>query len=47
MDNIKKDEAATFCCVRCGLTGKKKMFLKEKAALGRWEWLFTITLQSW
>ena len=37
MDNIKKDEVATFCCVGRSLTGKKKLFLKTKAARGRWE----------
>jgi hypothetical protein len=34
IDNIKTDEAAVFCCVRCGLTGEEQLFLKTAAARG-------------
>jgi hypothetical protein len=43
MDNIKTDEAATFCC---GLTGEEQLFLKTQAARGRREWLFKFRLLS-
>ena len=48
MDNIKTDEAALFCCVRCGLAGGKQLFLKEKLrGPGRGEeWQFTFRLHS-
>ena len=46
MDNIKTDEAATFCFVRCGLTGEQQLFLKTEAARGRGEWLFTFRFYS-
>lgn len=46
MDNIKTDEAATLCCVRCGLRGEEQLFLKTEAARGRGEWCFTFRLHS-
>jgi hypothetical protein len=46
MYNIKTDETATLCCVRCGLTGEDQLFLKTEAVRGRGKWLFTFRLRS-
>ena len=46
IDKIETDEAATFCCVRCGLTGEEQLFLKTEAARRRGECLFIFRLHS-